>query len=258
MKKRFCFTVDDNVRFLKELTRTDTNSLFDHPYLQVFQRLHEGLGIKVQFNLFYEDKDFDLSIMTDKYRDEWQKNADWIKLSFHSKLENVKPYEFSGFDEVNADCSAVHREILRFAGKDSLATSTTIHFCLATPEGLAAMRANGVTALLGLFGTPQDPRTSYTVSLADAERVRQGAAITLDGITYRGIDLVLNLFEPSEIAQRLTELIREGREQINVMIHEQYFYPDYKAYQPNFEEKLSTALSILTENGYQSRLLEEL
>lgn len=111
--------MDDNVRFLKELTRTDANTLFDHPYLQVFQRLHEKLGVKVQLNLFYEDKDFDLSEMTDKYRIEWQKNADWIKLSFHSKLENVNPYANVGFDEVNADCAAVHKEILRFAGKDS-------------------------------------------------------------------------------------------------------------------------------------------
>ena len=258
MKKRFCFTVDDNIRFFKELTNENKNTLFDHPYLQVFQRLHEALGMKVQLNLFYEDKEFNLSMMTDKYRDEWQENADWLKLSFHSRLENVSPYASSGFDEVNADCSTVHREILRFAGKDSLATSTTLHFCLATSEGIEAMKQNGVTALLGLFGTSQSPRTSYTLSLADAEQVRQGNALTMDGMTYRGIDIVLNLFDIPAIEEQLNALIQEGREQINVMIHEQYFYSDYRYYQPDFEEKLAKTFSILTTNGYQSAFFEDL
>ena len=29
--KTYCFTVDDNIRFLKELTENGSASLFDHP-----------------------------------------------------------------------------------------------------------------------------------------------------------------------------------------------------------------------------------
>ena len=49
--KTFCFTVDDN--FLKELTEGNYNSIFDHPYLALYRRLHERYGLKVQLNLFY-------------------------------------------------------------------------------------------------------------------------------------------------------------------------------------------------------------
>ena len=73
--KRFCFTVDDNIRFLEELTRGSCNSIFDHPYLGLYRRLHEKYGLKVQLNLFYEMPGFDLSLVTDRYRAEWQENA---------------------------------------------------------------------------------------------------------------------------------------------------------------------------------------
>ena len=42
------------------------------------------------------------------------------------------------------------------------------------------------------------------------------------------------------------------------MIHEQYFYPDYPAYQPDFEKKLVNTLKFLLENGYKSAFYEEL
>jgi hypothetical protein len=41
------------------------------------------------------------------------------------------------------------------------------------------------------------------------------------------------------------------------MIHEQYFYPDYKRYQPDFEEKLEKTFEKLTDNGYESVFFEE-
>ena len=48
------------------------------------------------------------------------------------------------------------------------------------------------------------------------------------------------------------------RKSIRVMIHEQYFYADYHAYQPDFEEKLEIVLSALVDEGYQSVFFEEL
>lgn len=50
--KQFCFTVDDNVRFLRELNAGRAESIFDHPYLALYRRLHERFGLKIQLNLF--------------------------------------------------------------------------------------------------------------------------------------------------------------------------------------------------------------
>lgn len=222
----------------------------------MYRRLHEKYGLKIQLNLFYEADDFNLSQMTDKYRNEWLENSDWLKLSFHSSLESVKPYQSSGYEEVFDDCQRVHREIIRFESLPSLAKTTTLHYCLATNEGLSALKDNGVFGLLGLYGTPEKPNFSYQNTASECIILRGGQPVLSDGMTYSAIDIVLNCYEEGEILNRLGEL--SERDFIKVMIHEQYFYSDYPRYQPNFEEKLNTAFRFLREKGYDSIFFEEL
>lgn len=254
--KSFIFTVDDNIRLFKEICERGYTSVFEHPYLAMYKRLHETLGIKVQLNLFYECEGFCLNDMTERYKAEFENNADWLKMSFHSKLENVKPYKDSDYDEVFRDCSRVNREILRFAGEKSLAKTTTIHYCLATNEGLRAIFDNGYIGLLGLYGSEEEPRTSYQNSQKEAEMLRCGEFLKRGEITYGAIDIVLNLFREGEILEKLSALTR--RETIKIMIHEQYFYEDYKRYIPEFEEILASSFDYLANNGYTSEFFERL
>ncbi len=254
--KSFCFTVDDNIRCLKELTGSEAyGSIFEHPYLGMYKRLHEKYGLKIQLNLFYEMDGFCLSDMTDKYRSEWHANSDWLKLSFHSRLENVKPYEFSGYDEVYGDCQRVHSEIARFASPSALGKTTTVHYCRTTSAGISALKDCGVKGLLGLYGNADAPRTSYMSTEAECEAVRRGDVVHSDGVAYAGIDVILNSHSIENILKRLEGLV--DRKLIKVMIHEQYFYPDYPRYQENFEEKLTVAFEFLTQNGYTSTFFEE-
>ena len=252
--KCFCFTVDDNIRFLKELSENRYGSMFEHPYLALYKRLHKKYGLCVQLNLFYECDGFDLSRMSERYRREWEENADWLKLSFHSKLENERPYEYSDYDEVYRDCSEVEREILRFAGESSLARTTTLHYCLATHEGLHALRDCGVRGLLGLYGTAKSPRTSYQTSTLCAGLLRRGEVLHDGDIAYAAIDIVLNCFGREQILEQLLAL--KERNTVKVMIHEQYFYKDYFNYQPDFEQKLDAAFAFLIENGFSSCFYE--
>ena len=252
----FCFTVDDNIRFLKEITERKYRSIFEHPYLAMYKRLHERFDLKIQLNLFYRCDGFDLSMMSDAYKDEWAENSDWLKMSFHSELENVRPYENSGYDEVKAHCERVHREILRFAGETSLAKTTTVHYCVTTAQGLSALKDCGVEGLLGLFGDDKAPRTSYGLPFDEAEIIRQGNVVSDNGIAFSGIDIVLNCFSKQEILQILQGLL--GQKCIKVMIHEQYFYPDYFNYQQDFEQKLFATFAFLCEQGYQSKFFENI
>lgn len=253
--KRFCFTVDDNIRCLKELTKGDFDSIFEHPYLAVYKRLHDRFDLKIQLNLFYEDFEFNLSEMTDRFANEWDECSDWLKLSFHSRLENVRPYITSGYDEVYSDCQDVQREIRRFASPISLGKTTTVHYCQATDDGLRALKDCGVKGLLGLYISPEKLMTSYQNTEKETELLRKGETVTSNGISYASIDIVLNNYSTESILDQLSRL--NGRELIKVMIHEQFFYPDYKAYQPEFEEKITAAFEYLTENGYKSVFFEE-
>jgi len=248
--------VDDNIRFLKEITEDHYQSVFDHPYLAMYRRLHKEFGLKVQLNLFYRMENFDLSQMSGAYFEEWKDNSDWLKLSFHSDHENVKPYEHSDYHEVFEDCKRVHEQIRRFASDKVLANTTTIHYCLLTEGGLMAMKNNDAVGLLGLFGTSENPRTSYGIKEKDAARIRAGEILKIGDISFASIDIVLNNFGADEIIEQLAGM--SNRDCIKVMIHEQYFYEDYRRYQPEFEEKLRSTFSFLRENGYQSSFYESL
>ena len=244
--KTFCFTIDDNIRFLKEITECGYASIFKHPYLAMLRRLHERFDLKVQLNLFCCMDGFDLSQMPATYRREWAENASWLKLSFHSKMENVKPYQNAGYEEVFSDCKAVQDQILRFAGVASLSDSTTIHYCITTADGIRALADNGVKGLLGLYSDTN----SYGMNESEAAILRRGEVVHRDGITFGPIDIVLNRFSQDEILRQLAEL--QHRQRIWVMIHEQYFYPDYRAYQPDFEEKLMNTFAFLLDHGFAS------
>ena len=252
--KNFCFTVDDNIRVLKEITEACYQSIFDHPYLLMYRRLHERFGLKVQLNLFYRAGDFDLSQMTDRYYEEWKENSDWLKLSFHSDIENIKPYEAATYDEVYVDCKRTNDQIKRFASSEALANTTTIHYCLLTASGLKAIEENGISGLLGLFGTNEQPRTSYEIGEEDAKRIRNGEVVKIGKISFASIDIVLNLFSINQILEQLEQLT--DRSSIKVMIHEQYFYRDYIRYQPEFEKKLEATFAFLIDHGYQSKFYE--
>lgn len=252
--KSFIFTVDDNIRLFKEICKRGYASVFEHPYLAMYKRLHETLGIKVQLNLFYECEGFFLNDMTDRYKAEFENNADWLKMSFHSRLENVKPYKDSCYGKVFDDCSRVNHEILRFAGEKALAKTTTIHYCAATADGLRAIFDNGYRGLLGLYGTEAEPRSSYVSTETECDRIRRGESVISRGIAYAGIDVILNLYEKAEILERLNKLI--DRDIIKIMIHEQYFYEDYERYIPDFEDRIEAAFRLLIENGYKSIFFE--
>ena len=256
MSKTFCFTVDDNIRFLKEIAEKNYKSIFEHPYLAMYKRLHEEFDLKVQLNLFFRMDGFALSQMSSTYSSEWEENSDWLKLSFHSDFENVKPYEFSEYDEVYQDVKKINNQILRFASPASLAKTTTVHYCLATSEGLNALSDNTVLGLLGLFGTKEKPRTSYGIEENKAKKIRDGETVKVGKISYASIDIVLNSFSKEDILIKLNNLINHNC--IRVMIHEQYFYADYKNYQHDFEEKLRSTFSFLNEHCYESRFFEEL
>lgn len=254
--KNFCFTVDDNIRCLKEITENNYKSIFEHPYLAMYKRLHEEFDLKVQLNLFYRMNGFDLSQMSDAYYSEWEKNSDWLKLSFHSEFETAYPYSSSGYDEVYDDCRRVNEQIKRFASPSALGKTTTIHCCVATEEGLRAISDNKVLGLLGLFGSEETPRISYGIEGSPASRIRNGQSLKIGEIIYAAIDIVLNCFSIEQIEAQLEELLSHNH--LRVMIHEQFFYSDYPSYQANFEEKLRATFRFLVEHGYKSNFYENM
>ena len=66
----------------------------------------------------------------------------------------------------------------------------------------------------------------------------------------------LNLTPLSELEDDIAKSI--GSEYFGYATHEQYFYPDYFAYQPDYPEKVLRAAELLHKHGYEYFFVEEL
>ncbi len=272
---KYALSVDDNVWWLAELNRDRPASIFDHPYLAVYRRAHEEYGAKVRLNLFYQVESpatekygpFDLSMMTDQYKDEFRRNSDWLRLAFHSKQESPgKPYIHSDYSEVYSDCARVYREIIRFAGAETLEKDvTTVHFGECSPDGIRALQELGMKCLMGYIDVDKNgqPYVSYNLS---AQRVldTQRYGFWRDpetGMMYGKIDLVLNL--PHCTPERIPGLLTEEHEKhplrgfAEIMIHEQYFHSDYVLYEPDYAGRILAGCRWCHEHGYEGAFTSE-
>lgn len=276
---KYRISSDDNILFLADITANkDTyTSIFDNPYLAVYKKAHDLYGAKVHLNLFYEfDReaakyftagrpDFNLSMMTDKFKPEWEANADWLKLSFHSRKEMPPcPYKHASAETITADYLAVRKEVLRFAGEATFASDvTTIHFGEANPACVAALRDLCHKVLTGYFeiNSNGEPLVAYYAPIPLTRHVgeRDFWRDTEMGMTFGRIDRVTNIGSFESVMKDMRNIIAHPHRGgfVSIMIHEQYFHPDYLGYLPDFEARVLEPAKLLFESGYEGSLIKE-
>ena len=267
---------DDNILFLWDINehKDEYKSIFENPYLAVYKKAHDLYGAKAHLNLFYEfdeeaakrfgDKRpyFNLSMMTDKFKDEFRANADWLKLTFHAKHEHpMKPYQFADGETVRKDCEQIHAEIVRFAGEEVISDCTTVHFGEANEEGARELRSLGYRAMTGYFFPDAFCPVAYYAPNDLIKHIydRDFWYDTETDILFGRIDIVLNCntheFNLNALREITASPTRGGF--VSIMIHEQYFYEDYRKYLPDFETRILDSCKLLAESGYIGRHIIE-
>lgn len=256
----YCFTLDDNIRFLEESTRDGVDSIFEHPYPALLRRMHEKYGAKFQLNMYesYEPDSFSLRDAPDRWRAELEQNADWLRFSFHARNNDPPyPYEHAAPEVLLRDYRAVMHELRRIAGAAATDATTTLHYVCAEKEACAALYREGVRGLIGMFH-PQSGRESLRYYLTPEQAGHVHAlhqwCDAETGLFFVCNDMVLNAVPLERI---IPELSRKEQPFYQVMIHEQYFYPDYSDYQPDFEQKVEAPLAWFQRKGLRSCFLEE-
>lgn len=256
---RYRFSLDDNSWFLRDIARQGYASIFENPYMALWKRLHDTYGTKIVCNIYYQCEDFNLSMMPDTHKGEWGDNADWFRLTFHAlQNEPANPYIHATYDEIATDYDLVVNEILRFAGEEVMDTFTTIHWVEATVEGCRAVRDRGIAGLCGYFMLRDgNPVTSYYLDAPLTEHLsrRDYWKDTKEGTIFVRHAIVCNNMEltPDRIGPHLAKVASNpGQgEALELMIHEQYFYPDYPVFHPDYAERCEAAVKWVTGNGYR-------
>ncbi len=258
--KFYRYSIDDNILFLKDLAQKRYDTMFDHPYLKVLKGIHDDYGTKIQLNLFYETEDgFTLSQMPTWYQEEWEKNSDWLKLSFHARrgFPPVPPYRGVGYDPVYEDCSLIHKEILRFAGEESISYYTTVHAACTTEEGNRALYDAGIRGLVGIFKKEDNPRDCYAMEFDEYKCIYDCDYFYREdmGMYFFNNHIILNNHAFDALPAEMDAIGDRGF--VEIMNHEQHFYEYNAIYQPDFEKKVRYAIEYLVEKGYEPAFLEE-
>jgi len=273
---RYRIAIDDNIFFLRDIAAQQPASLFDHFYLRGLRDLHQRYGTKFVLNLFFEDSrgGFTLDRFPARYRGEFADHADWLRLAFHARQEFPdRPYQDAPPEVLAADYDLVASEILRFAGEDAYSPTTVIHWAMVRPDAWKVLAERGSRLLSGTFvrsgggnytgdGHPfgGEPGTGdYDVNnCMDQDRSAWMSRndLLLDfgsGLLFSKVEMFCNCTPPSLAASVLAPLLADPAtsEVMDIITHEQYFWPEYKDYRPDHFARCEAAIKFCTEHGFQ-------
>ena len=260
---RYRVAIDDNGYFLRDIAEKQYGSLFDCFYLKMLRDLHQKYGTKTVLNIFHTTGEFQLPQFPDRYRSEWADNANWLKLAFHAHTEFPnRPYEDAPPETLIADYKRVRDEILRFAGEATYSPTTVVHFGMTRPSAWKPLFDEGVSTLSGYFVRSNNRwDINYRVDDVRSEYLsRHDALKDFDsGVVFSKIDIVINNTPIERIVPKLAPLAKDPNtaEIMDLLTHEQYFWPFYKRYVPDHAQRMDTAVRWCTEQGYKPVFLHE-
>jgi len=266
---KYRLSLDDNIWFLQDIAENSHNykSIFDNPYLGFFKQVHDTYGTKVHINIYYHTDDgFNITQMPAKYKSEWQDNSQWLRLSFHALANKPdKPYINATYDEMKKDCDLVLNEIRRFAGGGLAGPVTTLHWGEATVEGCRALRDSGYKGLVADFNVDNELAERIPVSYyLDIEKRRNIFRRFIwkdnkEDIIFIRSAIITDCHKVDKIGPFLDNIYKDPHQSayMDLLIHEQYFYPHYTAYQPEYRDKVLTVVKWAVEKGYKPAFLDE-
>ncbi len=266
--RRWRFFVDDCSFFMRDIYQKGYKSLFDCFFLRYMKQLHDKYDVKTTLHLFYStpENDFNLSMFSDRYRSEWEENADWLRLGFHAHNEFPNhTYLVRTREQLIADFDQIRGEIERFAGKRSYTAVVALHWGSIRKESIKVLADKGVRVLGN--GAWQLKSPEYI----DRYQAPREASLYLkdndawydftNGMLFSSGELCCN--QPNNTPERCVALLDEAykkpnvNEYISIMTHEQYFWPYYQNYRPDHWQRLDASFRWAKEHGYRCEFPDE-
>lgn len=265
LNKQYRISIDDAIWFLRDIHQNKDRytSIFQNPFLAYFNELHKKHNIKLHINLFYETEGFNLSEMTDQFKEEWIANADWIRLSIHAKAEFPdNPYKNAGYDDIKRDVLQINKEIERFAGKELMSNETTLHWGEVPVEVSCGLRDAGYNIQVCDFNVDNDlPPCSYYLTVSQRRHMNKRFVWhdSKENITFVRSAIIVDTVKENNILNFLDEYSQRKvyMPYVDFLVHEQYFYSFYANYQPDYTAKLDLCVDWAVKNNYKPGFVSE-
>ncbi len=253
--------VDDVIWSLENIWRNQDvyTSIFDDPFFALYKDLHNQYGTPVHMHIYYQNEDgsFNLSMFPDKYKEEFQRNGDWLKFGFHSLADQPdRPYLHASYEQVIREGEKVLREILRFAGKEATSRVTSQHWCECPPEVVHAFRDLGYDCMDGYFRYDEngDPVASFYFDkdMIDHIADRDFWVSHADDVLYVKDDLIINEVPLADIDSCMESICSSYDNCfLYLLIHEQYFYEKFSLYESDYRERIFATVDWCHKHGYR-------
>ncbi len=260
--KRYNYYIDDCIFVYTDIAKSRPKSLFDHFFLKRLREIHLRYGTKFTLNSFYRNDHFGFEIkdFPADYKQEWQTNADWLRLSFHAYSEFPdRPYQNSRAGHLLADFDLLKSEIQRFAGDGVFIPPVVIHWAMANPKEFEGLKERGVHYLNGNFSEGGGFRVCdigyfYEKDIAMHLEKHKVFYDKFTGMLLGiGAGVCANQYPMDVLKKRLADAINSPyyNETLGMATHEQYSYEYYKDYQADHLDRIEYCCRTATDAGYR-------
>ena len=270
--KRYNFFVDDCCFFLRNIALMRPKSIFEELFLARLKKIHDQYGSKFTLNLFFHDDHHDFSIadMPADYKQEFQQNSDWLRMSFHAYSEFPdRPYQHADSAKLAADYDLIYKEVCRFAGAESFIAPLVIHWAMTNPDNFSVLKERGTRCLTGQFiGSIAYIGEAHTSAVTDIGFHYEKDVANYLAANHRFYDrfhdiilmdnlLCCNFDDLDTIQSKFDALPESGYDTLSLMTHEQYCYSDYFNYIPNHLDRIEFACKMASLKGYKPVFFNE-
>lgn len=163
-QKQAHISIDDTIEIFEDLTKNEFNynSIFDNTTLNFFKKLHEKYNVKVSFYCFYQQNEFSLKQCTDKFKDEFEKNSDWLRFGFHS-YDSGTDYTKLDKEKAKEQYEEFIKELKRIVSSKSITRVVRLDRFRAKKDTIYAFSQTEF-GIKGLLGADTIDRDNYYLS----------------------------------------------------------------------------------------------
>lgn len=155
--KIFHLSFDDTVCLFKDITRSNPRSIFDIPNLAWMKEVHDRYGVVISCYTYYEDGDFNLSQVPDKYKEEFISNSDWLRFGFHTINSQTN---YAQGEQLVADYNKTIVELKRIVGGESIDNFIRLQMFQGSYDEIKKLTELADEPVVGLLSA-DDNRKSY-------------------------------------------------------------------------------------------------
>lgn len=235
------FSIDDATQIFQDIAFHEYESIFENEVLGKLRDFHEEYGLKATLYVFGKLDTYDLADFPDTYKTEFEDNADWLKIGFHSMTEADPEEEGMTTKEFAEGFQKVNREILDFAGEKSLAHVIRLHYWYATDEMANVLKEQGIEGLL----CNDSKDVCYNLS----ETENNNLIWSRDGKIKKDIYYYVTDIRLEKTDDIVTALQNKYYDRVVVLFTHAWCFKDN-------QEKLEDAIRWLTNSGYKFTFLE--